>query len=149
MVAGVAFGALMGSITMSRHGALRHPARIMIVACAAWYSVLAVFAHVQTHIVGIFVLMFAGYAQSVSQIPMAAMLLRTSDEQLRGRVMGIRMLAIYGNLPGLLLSSPLISRFGYPATATLYCLFGITSMLLIVARWRTHLWRRDAPANAS
>ena len=38
---------------------------------------------------------------------MAALLLRTSDEQFRGRIMGIRMLAIYGNVPGLLLSAPL------------------------------------------
>ncbi|MGZ5735542.1 MAG: MFS transporter [Burkholderiales bacterium] len=149
MVAGVAFGALLGSISLFRHGSVAHPARMMIIACAAWYSLLLVFAHVEVHLAGIFVLMLVGYAQSVSQVPMAAMLLRTSEEQLRGRVMGIRMLAIYGNLPGLLLSGPLISRFGYPATATLYCVFGLTFMLLIVARWRTHLWRREALANAS
>jgi MFS family permease len=149
MVAGVAFGALLGSISLFRHGSVAHPARMMIIACAAWYSLLLVFAHVQVHLAGIFVLMLVGYAQSVSQVPMAAMLLRTSEEQLRGRVMGIRMLAIYGNLPGLLLSGPLISRFGYPVTATLYCIFGLTLMLLIVARWRTHLWRREALANAS
>jgi MFS family permease len=149
MVAGVAFGALLGSISLSRHGSVIHPARMMIIACVAWYSLLLVFAHVEVYAMGIFMLMLVGCAQSVSQVPMAAMLLRTSDEQLRGRVMGIRMLAIYGNLPGLLLSGPLISRFGYPATATVYCVFGLTFMLLIVARWRTHLWRREALANAS
>jgi MFS family permease len=149
MVAGVALGALTGSISLSRHGSVRHPARMMIIACVAWYAVLAVFAHVQVHVTGILVLMLAGFSQSVSQIPMAAMLLRTSDDQLRGRVMGIRMLAIYGNLPGLLLSGPLISHFGYRVTATLYCAFGLTFMLLIVLRWRTHLWRRDALANTS
>jgi hypothetical protein len=78
---------------------------------------------------------------------MAAMILRTSDVPLRGRVMGIRMLAIYGNLPGLLISGPLIARFGYPVTATLYCAFGIASTLLIAVCWRSHLWRRDALAN--
>jgi MFS family permease len=148
MVAGVATGALIGSITMSRKGGVAHAARVTIIACVGWYSVLLIFAHVQTHLLGIGVLMLVGLAQSVSQIPMAAMLLRTSDEHLRGRVMGIRMLAIYGNLPGLLLSGPLIARLGYPATATLYCTFGLTVMLLIVVRSRAHLWRRDAPANA-
>ncbi|MEN3354325.1 MAG: hypothetical protein V7640_2483 [Betaproteobacteria bacterium] len=148
MVAGAAFGALLGSIALSRHGSVIHQARTMIVACAVWYSMLLVFAHVQAHFAGILVLMLAGCAQSVSQIPMAAMLLRTSGQQFRGRVMGIRMLAIYGNLPGLLLSGPLISRFGYAVTASLYCSLGLAFMLLIVVRWRAHLWRRDVPANA-
>jgi Na+/melibiose symporter-like transporter len=149
MVAGLAFGALIGSIAISRKGRVVHPARMMIIGCGVWYAVLLVFAHVEVHGSGIAVLMLAGCAQSVSQVPMAAMLLRTSNEQLRGRVMGIRMLAIYGNLPGLLLAGPLISQIGYPATATLYCTFGLTFMLLIVLRWRSHLWRRDAFANAS
>jgi hypothetical protein len=148
MVAGAAFGALLGSIALSRHGSLIQQARTMIVACVFWYSLLLVFAHVQVHVTGILVLMLAGCAQSVSQIPMAAMLLRTSGQQFRGRVMGIRMLAIYGNLPGLLLSGPLISRFGYAATASLYCSLGLVVMLLIVVRWRAHLWQRDAAANA-
>ena len=148
MVAGAAFGALLGSIALSRHGGLIQQARTTIVACAVWYALLLVFAHVHAHVAGILVLMLAGCAQSVSQIPMAAMLLRTSGPQFRGRVMGIRMLAIYGNLPGLLLSGPLISRFGYAATASLYCSLGLAVMLLILVRWGAHLWQRDAPANA-
>jgi hypothetical protein len=57
------------------------------------------------------------------------------------------MLAIYGNLPGLLISGPLIARLGYPLTATLYCLIGLAVTLLIAMRWRAHLWQPDAPAN--
>jgi hypothetical protein len=80
-------------------------------------------------------------------VPTHAILLRNSDERFRGRIMGIRMLAIYGNLPGLLISGPLIAYFGYPATATLYCMIGVVFTLIIGYRWRTQLWRRDAPAN--
>ncbi len=76
------------------------------------------------------------------------MLLRDSDERFRGRIMGIRMLAIYGNLPGLLLSGPLITGFGYPATATSYCVFGVFFTLVIAICWRETLWRADAPPNA-
>jgi hypothetical protein len=78
---------------------------------------------------------------------MVTMLLRASDAQFRGRVMGIRMLALYGNLPGLLLAGPLIARFGYPLTAALYCTLGIAFTVLIAVYWRAHLWRRDAAAN--
>jgi Na+/melibiose symporter-like transporter len=80
-------------------------------------------------------------------IPINTLLLRTSDVRYRGRIMGIRMLAIYGNLPGLLLAGPLIAGFGYSAMATGYCLFGILCMVLIALYWRSHLWHSGAEAN--
>jgi MFS family permease len=147
MVAGAAFGALLGSIALSRWGGGIRPARMMLVSCAAWYVLLLVFAQVQHFVGGVLVLILAGCAQSVGIIPMAMILLRNSDEKFRGRVMGMRMLAIYGNLPGLLIFGPMIARFGYPLTASLYCVLGLAFTLLIALRWRTQLWRLAAPAN--
>jgi hypothetical protein len=81
-------------------------------------------------------------------VPMQAMLLRVAAERFRGGVMGIRMLMIYGVPIGLMIAGPLIGRFGYPATATLYCTIGLAFTLLIAVRWRAHLWKLGAPANA-
>jgi MFS family permease len=148
MVAGAASGALVASVLMSRHAAAFCPARLTIGASLAWYAFLLVFANVPYHAAGIAILFFAGVAQSIGQVPMAAVLLRTSDEHYRGRVMGIRMLAIYGNVPGLLIAGQVIPRLGYPLTASLYCLVGIVFTVLIAVRWRRFLWQRDAPANA-
>ncbi|MDH5534608.1 MAG: MFS transporter [Betaproteobacteria bacterium] len=147
MVAGAASGALLGSILMSRHGSAFSPARIMILACAGWYAMLLVFAHTPHPVAGISVLLLAGFAQATGQVPMAAILLRNSDVRYRGRIMGIRMLAIYGNVPGLLIAGPLIARLGYPTMATLYCLIGLAFTLFVAVRWRADLWRRDALAN--
>jgi len=61
--------------------------------------------------------------------------------------MGIRMMAIYGNLPGLLLAAPLIANFGYAVMATIYCVFGVLVTVLIALLWRDALWRREAIAN--
>jgi hypothetical protein len=96
---------------------------------------------------GILMLILAGCAQSVGVIPMAMILLRNSEVKFRGRIMGMRMLALYGNLPGLLMFGPLIARFGYPLTASLYCVLGLAVTLLIAVRWRAQLWRLAAPAN--
>lgn len=148
MVAGASSGALLGSLVTGRLGHAAHPARLMLVACAAWYVALLLFAHMPHPESGIPVLLFAGCAQAVGQVPMAAILLRSSEEKYRGRIMGIRMLAIYGNLPGLLIAGPLIANFGYPATATLYCLLGLGFVWFVATRWRTHLWHADALANA-
>lgn len=147
MAAGAAFGALLGSIVLSRYGGSIRPARTMVVAAACWYAMLLIYAHLKHPAAGIPILLLAGFAQSISQVPMTALILRTTNEQLRGRVMGIRMLAIYGNLPGLLIAAPLIAYFGYPITASLYCLIGLAFTMLIAVRWRAHLWRLDAPAN--
>lgn len=148
MVAATASGALAGSIVLSRHGGAFRPARMMLVACMVWFTLLLAYAHIRYPPAGIFVLLLAGVAQSTSNVPMSAVLLRNSDVRYRGRIMGMRMLAIYGNLPGLLLSGPLIAGFGYPITATAYCAIGLAFTLLIAVHWRAHLWRTDAPANA-
>ncbi len=147
MVAAAASGALMGSIVLSRFAHRVPAARMMIVFSVAWYIMLTVFAYMPSPALGIPVLVVTGFMQSLGLVPATAMLLRNSDEQYRGRIMGIRMLAIYGNLPGLLASGPLIAALGYPGMATLYCAIGIVFTLLIAVRWRGVLWRADAPAN--
>jgi predicted MFS family arabinose efflux permease len=147
MVASAASGALLGSLVLSRYGGSVRAGRMVVVFSIGWYAMLLLFSQLENPVLGLGALVLAGCAQSLSQVPMAAMLLRSADEQYRGRVMGIRMLAIYGNLPGLLLAGPLISNFGYPLTAALYCLVGCALTLAMTAHWRAHLWRLDAAAN--
>jgi len=147
MVAAAASGALMGSIILSRFAHRVPAARMMIVFSLAWYAMLTLFAYMPRPELGIPVLVLTGLVQSLGLVPATAMLLRNSDEQYRGRIMGIRMLAIYGNLPGLLASGPLIVALGYAGMATLYCAIGIVFTLVIAVRWRDVLWRADAPAN--
>ena len=147
MVAGFALGALLGSIALSRYSSSIRAGRMIIVFCLAWYSMTLLFGHMETRSGGILVLVLAGFAQSLGMVSMSAMLLRNSADRLRGRIMGLRMLAIYGVPVGLLVSGPLIGRFGYPATATVYSVIGLAVTLLIAVRWREHLWNLDAPAN--
>src|SRR5262245_41769834 len=148
MVASAAGGAFLGAVVMSRIGQSVRPARVGFIFGAGWYLMLIVFAHTPHAAIGIPVLLLTGIVQSMGLIPMSAMLLRNSDTRYRGRVMGVRMLMLYGNLPGLLLSGPLIAQLGYSLTATFYCAVGLAFTLLIAVNWRDHLWRRDAPANS-
>ena len=147
LAASFSCGALLGSVVLSRIGHAVRPGRMMIVFCAAWYAMVIVFAQMKSLFGGIPMLMLAGLAQSLCMVPMSAMLLRNTHAQFRGRVMGIRMLMIYGVPIGLLTSGPLIGRFGYHTTATFYCAIGLAVTLLIAVRWRADLWRLEAPAN--
>jgi len=148
LVAAGGFGALMSGVVMSRIGHAVRPARTMIIFSAGWYVSLMLFVQTTHLAAGIAFLILAGLSQGVSLIAMTTMLIRNSNERFRGRIMGIRMLAIYGNIPGLLLAGWLIQRIGYPLTATLYGLCALVLIAIVAARWRAHLWRRDAPANA-
>ena len=148
LVAAGGFGALLSAVVMSRIGHAVRPARTMIIFSAGWYVALMLFVQTTHPAAGMAFLILAGMSQGLGQIAMATMLIRNSDERFRGRVMGIRMLAIYGNIPGLLLAGWLIQRIGYPLTATVYCLCALVLIAIISARWGAQLWRRDAPANA-
>jgi MFS family permease len=148
LVAAGGLGALMSSVIMSRIGHLVRPARMVIIFSAGWLLGLMAFVNTPTLSIGIPFLMLAGLSQGLSQIAMATMLIRACDPLFRGRIMGIRMLAIYGNVPGLLLAGWLIPKLTYPVVATLYGAGALLLIALIMWHWRAQLWRRDAVANA-
>ena len=136
MVASFAMGAMLGSIVVSRFGGIIRPARMMIVFSGMWYFMLLVFAQQQNSVSGILALFFAGCTQTMCLVPLSTMLLRTAEEKFRGRVLGVRSLAVYGLPIGLWISGPLIGSFGYQETATAYCLTGLAFTVLIAIRWR-------------
>ena len=123
-------------------------ARLMIGATVMWYAMLLVFAQVQTVPAAIACLMLAGFSQSLTMISIAVILMRTASEHFRGRVMGVRMMVIYGLPLGLLAAGSLIDLIGFAATGTLYAALGLVLILAIVLHWRADLWHVHAPANA-
>jgi predicted MFS family arabinose efflux permease len=144
LVAGFSFGALLGSIGMVVTGGPRHPERSMIVYTAIWYALLLAFGHVATMAVGIAVLIVTGIAQSIAMISMAASLLRAADDRFRGRVMGVRSLAVYGLPLGLMAAGALVERIGFPGTVTVYSVIGLALTGLIGAKWRSSVWAHEA-----
>jgi hypothetical protein len=75
-------------------------------------------------------------------------LLRTTDDKFRGRVMGVRMMAIYSLPIGLLSAGTLVEYIGFASTATLYAAFGLACVALIAFLWGPHLFKADSPGNA-
>jgi MFS family permease len=145
LVASFSFGALLGSIALVVMGSPRNPERVMVLNIALWYAFLFVFAHVRTFALAMPLLMLTGLVQSLAMIAMAASLLQAAGDRFRARVMGVRILAVYGLPLGLLAAGVLIERLGYPVAISLYCTLGLAFTVLIGVRWRASVWQ-PAPA---
>jgi len=140
LVASFAFGGLLGSIATIVTGGPRRPERFVLVCTAIWYAVLLGFGHVGNLRAGLLALLLAGFVQNVAMISMTTSLLTAAGDRFRGRVMGVRMLAVYGLPLGLIGSGALIDLIGYPLTISTLSVVGLVFTLLIGIRWRASMW---------
>lgn len=138
LVASFAAGALMGSLALGAWGPRLPAARVMIAGTLAWYACLGGFVLATTLPAAMATLVLAGIAQSFSMVSMSILLLRTTEERLRGRIMGVRMLAIYTLPLGLMAAGGLIPALGYRPTGLLFVAIGL--VLTLATAW---VWRRD------
>jgi predicted MFS family arabinose efflux permease len=148
LAATFATGALAGSLLVGANRLPLRAARAMLVGSAAWFAAILAFGQTISMAAGLAFVFLAGFMQSYSLTPLAAVMLRGSDETMRGRVMGMRILAVWGLPLGLLAAGPIIDRLGFAATTVLYAGLGLALTAAIGWRWQGALWSRSAPANA-
>jgi predicted MFS family arabinose efflux permease len=148
LIASIAFGAMIGGLLMSRVSAFSQLPRLMIAAAVAWHALLLIFAQMHTLAGGIAMMLVTGVFQSLAMVSLTVILVRESGQRFRGRIMGVRMMAIYSLPVGLLIAGALIERVGFAATATLYAALGLACTIIIALRWREHMWPavESAPA---
>ncbi len=148
LVASFGCGALIGSISLGAFGERLQPARSMLIAALCWHLCLIGFVFSNSLTLAFGLLLLAGLAQSVSMISLSILLLRTSEPRFRGRIMGVRMLAIYTLPIGLLAAGNLIPKIGFDVTAMALLTLGLLLLAAIAFGWRVDLIRRDALGNA-
>ena len=148
LMASFATGALLGSLFLSLRGGRVQPARTMLAACATWHLSLLGFVLSLTAPLAMLFLLAAGFSQSTSMLALSIILLRSSGERLRGRIMGLRMMAIYTLPIGLLIAGAMIPRIGYVLTTTIMLLGGPVLTGACATIWRRDLLPRDAPGNS-
>ena len=147
LTASFSFGGLLGSTVLAMNRFNLGTARSVIFASVAWFILIFVYANLLSLAWGYPILMACGFVQSICLIPVASIMIRETEPAFWGRMMGIRMLAIWGLPAGLMLSGPLIDQIGFRATAMVYPLLGILSTVIMVYHWRAHLWLQTAQAN--
>ena len=138
LIAALASGALLAS-TVVAVVRLRAPAPVSAIGLVGWLGLLAALAFTGTHAAGMAVLFLIGFAQSLAMISMGVALLMVTSPAYRGRVMGVRMLAVYANAVGLLLGGALIEWMGVGFQMAAFAIAGLALLGLAVAvtrgRW--------------
>ena len=140
LVAAFAIGALAGSIAMTLTGGPARRGRFMLLCIVAWYALAFVFALQDAKWPGFWFLVAAGVAQTMGMIALSVILLNVTPERFRGRVMGVRILAVYGLPLGLLGYGVLIDWFGFLAAASTCTLASIAVVAAVGWRWRREIW---------
>ena len=113
----------------------------MLINLVAWYVMLVIFAQVESKHMALVILVLIGITHSLAIVSMAAALLAVTDQMVRGRVIGVRMLAVYGIPLGLLASGFLVEALGFTAFVGIYAAIGIVLTIIIGLKWRSVIWR--------
>ena len=133
-------GSMVGSVTIAALPRLRRPGVVMTLAGIAWHVGILAIALIAWFGPAMGVLALTGLAQSFAMVTMSMLLLSVTSPEIRGRVMGLRSLAVYGLPLGLLASGFLADILGAPLALVLNGLVGIVFGLAIAVATRG-IWR--------
>ena len=148
LVASIGFGALLGALAMTWFNAEVRLSRQMFVAGVIWHVLILIFIQMQSLTGGIVMLFLCGVAQSLTMVCHTVLLLRAASQRFRGRVLGVRMLAIYSLPLGLLIAGALIERIGFRWTASLFAGTGLLFTIVIGLKWHKNLSQSEKAENA-
>jgi predicted MFS family arabinose efflux permease len=148
LVASIGFGALLGALVMTWFSAEVRLARLMFVSGVVWHILILIFIQMQSLTGGIVMLFLCGVTQSLTMVCHTVLLLRTASQRFRGRVLGVRMLAIYSLPLGLLIAGALVERIGFRLTASLFAGTGLLFTIVIGMKWINSLSQSDTAENA-
>ena len=128
-----AFGmsALSGSLGWAMVRNLRHVGKLMILSVVVWHAAILVFATSHSFYFSLLILMVIGGGWASTQVFMLTALLRTTQSKYRGRVVGLRSLAIYAFALGSMSSGAMAGVWGAPQAATVVGVMGISLVLVL------------------
>jgi MFS family permease len=147
LTAATGIGALAASLLLGHLGHSVRPARMMLIFGALWHCLIILLGQSENVLIGLVVLAMIGAASILCLLPLSVLLLRGVHPDLLGRIMGIRMQAVYGLPIGLLVSGPLIDSVGFSWAATLYGGVGLILTVMIGRHWFPHLWPASVVSN--
>ena len=135
MMGSYSCGAVLGSLIAGGRDGSGKTGRFSIGGTVLWSGAIILLALVPNFVSSLPVLFLAGLGQSLCVVAIAMMLLSLTPDNLRGRVMGLRQLAVYSLPLGLLISGTIAEMWGVKVAIFLDGLMGILLVMGCVAIW--------------
>ena len=124
-------GALSGSLGLAMVPNLRHTGKLLFVAVIAWHTMVLLFSLSQSFYLSMGLFALVGMAFASTQVLILTLLLRTTQQEFRGRVMGLRSFSILAYSFGSMAAGAIAGLWGAPAAAQVMGLTGITLVLAL------------------
>ena len=118
-------GALMGSTGLASVRNLKFTGKLLILSVIAWHGTMVAFSASHSFYLSLSILLFTGMAFSFTQVLMLTVVLRTTLPEFRGRILGLRTLAIYSFSFGSMNSGAIAGAWGAPLAANINAAIGI------------------------
>ena len=134
LLSAIGIGSLVGSMVLAAAPNLRYIGRWMIGGMAGWHTACIVVSLTGNVGLAFMPLIALGVSQSISLVTIAALLLGRAPAEYRGRVMGLRQLAVYTLAGGSPANGAMVAAWGVPATALLTGGLGVVLIGALV--WR-------------
>ena len=126
-------GALSGSLGLAMAPSLPRPGRLLIVAVIAWHAMILAFSLSKSFYLSMGLFALVGAAFASTQVLILTLLLRTTQQEFRGRIMGLRSFAILAYSFGSMAAGAIAGLWGAPAAAQVVGFIGITLVLVLAA----------------
>ena len=131
LISSFGIGGLVGSMFWASIPNLKHTGLICILAVMGWHSTMILFAVSTNFYLSVGILVVTGMMFSSSLVLVLTVLMKTGRPEFRGRLMGLRTLAIYAHAFGSLGAGAVAGALGAPASAVLSGVFGIAMMVVL------------------
>ena len=135
-------GALLGSLIIGYFSTMEKAGKAMIIGSILWHIGILIMAYMQWFFISLPVLFFIGISQSFAMVTMAMMLLKYTSEEMRGRVLGLRQLAVYGLPVGVLISGFIAENADASLALIFNGILGLFILVLAIFKWPEMLHKR-------
>ena len=124
-------GALSGSLGLAMAPSLPHTGRLLFVAVIMWHTMVLLFSLSRSFYLSMGLFALVGAAFASTQVLILTLLLRTTQQEFRGRIMGLRSFAILAYSFGSMTAGAIAGVWGAPTAAQVVGFTGITLALAL------------------
>ena len=135
LISAFGIGAMVGSVGWISAGTVKSPGKLLILTVIIWHLTMIAFSASGSIYLSSAILLATGASFSSTQVLMLTLLLKTTASEFRGRILGLRSMAIYSYAFGSMNSGAIAGFWGAPSAASFNAVVGIAlvGVLSIVA----------------